>query len=151
MSSDLGSMSGYTKQDKLQRDIRHEGYLNYIQNVNAIIYPDNQEGVFKRRTSIGSEAFYRLNLYWYLTLPLYRRSDKRFGQNNHPSMNAETSLPSLPSLKNAVNVSNVPYKLLTLHKLLTLLCKLLTLSKIRTRKLASFFFEFIIQWYASSL
>ena len=71
-----------------------------------------QEGVFERRTSIGSEAFYRLNLYWYLTLPLYERFAKKFGQNNYLSMHAETSLPSLPSLpslKNAVKVSNVPY------------------------------------------
>ena len=39
-------------------------------NVNVNMNPDNWEGVFERRTSIGSEAFYLLNLYWYLTLLL---------------------------------------------------------------------------------
>ena len=62
-------------------------------NVNVNMNPDNWEGVFERRTSIGSEAFYLLNLYWYLTLLLQRRFAKKFGQNNYLRMLAETSLP----------------------------------------------------------
>ena len=40
-------------------------------NVNVNMNPDNLGGggVFERRTSNGSEAFYLLNLCWYLSLP----------------------------------------------------------------------------------
>ena len=44
--------------------------LYFRNNVNVNMNPDNWEGIFERRTSIGSEAFYLLNLYWYLTLLL---------------------------------------------------------------------------------
>ena len=37
--------------------------------MNVNMNPDNWEGVFERRALIGSEAFYLLNLYWYLSLP----------------------------------------------------------------------------------
>ena len=55
--------------------------------------PDNWEGDVERGTSIRNEAFYFLNLYWYLTLLLKRPFAKKFGQNSYLRMHAETSLP----------------------------------------------------------
>ena len=59
----------FTQLEKQQREIRRVVFRNFIYNVNVNMNPDNWGGVFERRTSIGSEAFYLLNLYWYLSLP----------------------------------------------------------------------------------
>ena len=79
-------------------------------NVNVNMNPDNWEGVIERRTSIGSEALYLLNLYWYLTLLLQRRSAKKIW-TKQPPKNARRNFTSdlRPSPKNFVKVSNVPY------------------------------------------
>ena len=97
--------------------------------------PYNWEGVFERRTSIGSEAFYLLNFtfiepicpkIWTKQLPKNARRNFTFDCR--------------PSLKNAFKVSNVPY------------INCLHYQKSESENLiASFLFEFIIQWYASLL
>ena len=70
--------------------------------------PDNWEGVFERRTSIGSEAFYLLNLYWYLTFIETIRQKiwtKQLPKNARRNFTSDCR----QSLKNAGKISNVSY------------------------------------------